>query len=237
MTTSTSGNPLGPFVEPGTAKLPPHAPLKGRHVTLEQRDPSHFDGLYDVLGGKENRELWDYILSGPFLDRAEFHAAFSSGIEKFPNSFPYTIIDNASQKPVGSLAFICIDRENRSIEAGYVLFSKLLQRTAAATEVMYLLASLVFDTLGYRRYEWRCDNLNEPSKRAALRFGYTFEGLFRQHMIINGRNRDTAWYSMLDTEWPIVKRAFQTWLAEENFDANGRQRESLTDLLRVAKVS
>jgi RimJ/RimL family protein N-acetyltransferase len=237
MTTSTTGNPLGPFVEPSPANVPPPHPIKGRHVTLEPRDSSHFDGLYDALGGEHNMGIWDYISNGPYLDRSEFHVAFKRHLE-IPNSFVYTIINSDTRKPVGSIALININVENRTIEVGYVLFSSLLQRTVAATEVMYLLASLVFDTLGYRRYEWKCDNLNEPSKRAALRLGFTFEGVFRQHMIIKGRNRDTAWFSMLDTEWPIMAKAFEAWLEERNFDGEGRQRKSLQALRdAAAKVS
>jgi RimJ/RimL family protein N-acetyltransferase len=236
MTTSMSGNPLGPFVEPTTAKLPPRTPIKGRHVTLEPRDLSHFDGLYDVLGGDQNIGLWDYIHNGPFLDREEFYTALKQSLE-IPNSYIYTIINNTTKKPVGSIALINVNLENRTIEVGYVLFSSLLQRTIAATEVMYLLACLVFDTLGYRRYEWKCDGLNEPSRRAALRLGFTFEGVFRQHMIIKGRSRDSAWFSMLDTEWPVVKQGFERWGREENFDGEGRQKESLQALRDAAEVS
>jgi RimJ/RimL family protein N-acetyltransferase len=211
-------------------------PIKGRHITLEPRNPSHFDDLYDVLGGEHNMGLWDYIPNGPFLDRSEFHIALKQRLE-IPNSFIYTIINNTTKRPVGSIALINVNLENRTIEVGYVLFSSLLQRTIAATEVMYLLASLVFDTLGYRRYEWKCDNLNEPSKHAALRLGFTFEGVFRQHMIIKGRNRDTAWFSMLDTEWPVVKEGFERWLEEGNFDEDGRQRKSLWALRDTVKIN
>lgn len=181
-------------------------------------------------------ELWDYIPNGPFLDRSEFHIALKQRLE-VPNWFIYTVINNATKRPVGSIALININLENRTIEVGYVLFSSLLQRTIAATEVMYLLASLVFDTLGYRRYEWKCDNLNEPSKRAALRLGFTFEGVFRQHMIVKGRNRDTAWFSLLDMEWPVVKEGLERWLEEGNFDEDGRQKKSLWVLRDAAKVS
>lgn len=229
MTISASGNPLGPLVEPSTAKLPPAAPITGRLVTLEPRDLSHFDGLYDVLCGEKDAGLWDYIPNGPFADREEFGAALAPR-SPAPNSFFFTVISNASRKPVGSVGLININLENRTIEVGYVLFSSLLQRTTAATEVMYLLASLVFDTLGYRRYEWKCDNLNEPSKLAALRLGFRFEGVFRQHMIIKGRNRDSAWFSIIDREWPVVKRGFERWLDDGNFDNEGRQWRSLAAL-------
>ena len=124
---------------------------------------------------------------------------------------------------MGVCALMRIDAANRVIEVGHILFTPLLQRTPAATEAMYLAARYVFDDLGYRRYEWKCNNCNEPSKRAASRYGFTYEGLFRQHLIMKGRNRDTAWFSMLDSEWPARKAAFEAWLAPENFDAEGKQ--------------
>jgi RimJ/RimL family protein N-acetyltransferase len=235
MATSPSGNPLGPLVEPSTARPPPNTPVKGHHVTLEPRNASHFDGLYNVLCGRENISIWDYIPNGPFLDREDFRTAFKQGLE-IPNSYIYTIINNTTQTPVGSIALINVKLENRTIEVGYVLFSRLLQRTIAATEVQYLLASLVFDTLGFRRYEWKCDNLNEPSKRAAVRLGFQFEGVFWQHMIIKGRNRDTAWFSMLDKDWPVRRVAFEKWLDEGNSDGEGRQRKSLEALRGVAEA-
>ena len=120
-----------------------------------------------------------------------------------------------------------VDPVHRVIETGNILYTPALQRTPGATEAMALLAGLVFDTLGYRRYEWKCNALNAPSRAAALRLGFTFEGVFRQHMVVKGRNRDTAWFSMLDREWPAVKRAFDQWLAPANFEPDGRQRRSL----------
>jgi RimJ/RimL family protein N-acetyltransferase len=138
-------------------------------------------------------------------------------------------------KPVGSIALLCIDYANRRCEVGYILFSPLLQRTVAATEVHYLLGSLVFDTLRFRRWEWKCDDLNEASKRAAVRLGFRKEGVFRQHMIIKGRNRDTAWFSMVDKGWDGVKWGFEAWLDGDNFDGEGRQREKLETLRAAVK--
>jgi RimJ/RimL family protein N-acetyltransferase len=126
-----------------------------------------------------------------------------------------------------------IEPEMRVIEVGHVLYSPALQRTPLGTETQYLLARYVFETLGYRRYEWKCDALNAASRRAALRFGFAFEGIFRNHMIVKGRNRDTAWFAIVDSEWPARKAAFERWLAAENFDAGGRQRASLRELNRV----
>jgi RimJ/RimL family protein N-acetyltransferase len=124
-----------------------------------------------------------------------------------------------------------IDAPNRVIEVGNIMYTPAMQRTAGATEAQYLLAAYVFDELGYRRYEWKCNNFNAPSKRAAKRFGFTFEGVFRQHMIVKGRNRDTAWFAMLDGEWPARKAAYERWLAPENFDAAGGQKLRLSDLM------
>ena len=128
-----------------------------------------------------------------------------------------------------------IDPSNRVIEVGNILYTTAMQRTAGTTEAQYLFARYVFDVLGNRRYEWKCNNLNAPSKRAAERFGFTFEGIFRQHMIVKGRNRDTAWFSMLDSEWPARKVAYELWLSPDNFDAGGRQKESLSNLIRRTK--
>jgi RimJ/RimL family protein N-acetyltransferase len=132
--------------------------------------------------------------------------------------------------PVGYASYLRIEPAHRCIEVGSILFTPLLQRTPGATEAMYLMARHVFENLGYRRYEWKCNALNEPSRRAALRLGFTFEGIFRQHMIIKGRNRDTAWYSMLDSEWPARKASFEQWLAPDNFDSHGRQKQSLSGM-------
>ncbi|KAJ4580343.1 hypothetical protein HRR83_003291 [Exophiala dermatitidis] len=123
-----------------------------------------------------------------------------------------------------------IDPNHRVVEVGNILFSPALQRTRAATEAMYLLARYVFEDLGYRRYEWKCDNLNLPSKRAAIRLGFTFEGVFRKHMVYKGRSRDTAWFAMVDEDWPVIKKAFEDWLRDENFDESGRQKRRLEDL-------
>ena len=139
----------------------------------------------------------------------------------------FTILDRASHSPVGYASYMRIEPAHRSIEVGSILYTPDLQRTAGATEAMYLMVRHVFEDLGYRRYEWKCNALNAPSRRAALRLGFVFEGIFRQHMIIKGCNRDTAWYSMLDSEWPLRKANFEHWLSGENFDADGRQRQSL----------
>ena len=140
------------------------------------------------------------------------------------------MIDNSSGRALGYQTFLRIDPANRVIEVGNIMYTPAMQRTPGATEAQYLFAAYVFDTLGYRRYEWKCNALNAPSRRAAERLGFSFEGIFRQAVIVKGRNRDTAWYSMLDGEWPVAKAAFERWLAPGNFDAAGRQRQGLASL-------
>jgi RimJ/RimL family protein N-acetyltransferase len=163
---------------------------------------------------------------GPFADRAA-HLEMLSRAASSEDPMFLAIVDNDSGRALGHAAFMRIEPAHRVIEVGNILYTPALQRTAAATEAMYLMARHAFDDLGYRRYEWKCDSLNEPSRAAALRLGFVFEGIFRQHMIIKGRNRDTAWFSMLDSEWPARKAAFERWLAPDNFDAQGRQRTKL----------
>jgi RimJ/RimL family protein N-acetyltransferase len=147
----------------------------------------------------------------------------------------HAIVDLASGKAVGVAALMRIDRANGVIEVGNINYSPLLQRKPAATEAMFLLMSRVFDELGYRRYEWKCDSLNAASRAAALRLGFQYEGTFRQVVVYKGRNRDTAWFSIIDSEWPALKRAYQQWLSPENFDAEGRQRRGLSELIGSAR--
>jgi len=196
-------------------------------VTLLPLDASaHGDSLWQAVRGPEHDDLWRYLFDGPYRDREAFDAALA---QKAASADPLysAIVDRATGRAVGYASYLRIEPAHRVIEVGSILFTPLLQRTRGATEAMYLMARYVFDELGYRRYEWKCDARNEPSRRAAERFGFTFEGVFRQHMIVKGRNRDTAWYSMLDSEWGERKAAFERWLAEENFDGEGRQRTPL----------
>jgi RimJ/RimL family protein N-acetyltransferase len=175
----------------------------------------------------EQASLWTYMFDGPFEDRT----AFAEALKKRQGSNDplfFTIVDADSNRAVGIASYMRIEPAHRVIEVGGIVFSPALQRKPAATESMYLMARHVFEDLGYRRYEWKCDALNAPSRRAALRLGFTFEGIFRQHMIIKGRNRDTAWFAMLDSEWPARKAAFENWLVPDNFDANGMQKKSLS---------
>ena len=146
----------------------------------------------------------------------------------------FALVDPATGKAVGHATYMRIEPAQRVIEVGNILYTRALQRTPAATEAMYLMARHAFEDLGYRRYEWKCNAFNAPSRAAAKRLGFTYEGLFRQHMIVKGRNRDTAWFSLLDSEWPHAKAAFEAWLSPDNFDAEGRQKARLEDLRATA---
>ena len=179
-------------------------------------------------GGKKGR-AWTYLPYGPYSEPAVFKADIAVKAQLNDALF-FAILDNSTGEAVGHQAFHRIEPKHRVIEIGHVMYTPCMQRTIGATEAQYLFAAYVFDALGYRRYEWRCDDLNAASKRAAARFGFTFEGVFRQHMIIKGRNRDTAWFSMLDSEWPARRAAFERWLDPANFDAAGHQKVSLTSL-------
>jgi RimJ/RimL family protein N-acetyltransferase len=201
--------------------------ISGRFVRLEPLESAkHGDALWNAVKGPENEGLWTWMAFGPFVSRADFDA-FLAKAEVSKDPLYFAIVDQGSGKALGQATLMRIDEPNRVIEVGGLVFSPLLQRTRGATEAMYLLARHVFEVLGYRRYEWKCNALNEPSRRAALRLGFSFEGIFRQHMIVKGMNRDTAWFSMLDSEWPARKEAFERWLDAANFDEQGRQRTAL----------
>jgi len=221
-------------LDPAPAKVPSRIRLEGRFVTVEPLDPAtHAIPLYTGSHGDGKDELWRYLWDGPYPDRGAFEAALrQKAASQDPLSF--AIVDRRSGLAVGHAAYLRITPEHRVIEIGSILFTPALQKTAGATEAMYLMARHAFEDLGYRRYEWKCDSLNTPSRHAALRLGFQFEGIFRQHMIIKGRNRDTAWFSMLDSEWPLRKANFERWLDPSNFDGQGNQKESLSALNGVA---
>jgi RimJ/RimL family protein N-acetyltransferase len=225
---SETGLLVGPEVDASPAKRPERTTIKGRFVTVAPVDPAgHAEALWEGIRGAENDALWAYLFAGPFTDGAGFDAyLITRAASDDPLSF--AILDNASNRAVGMAALMRIEPEHRVIEVGSILYTPALQRTRGASEAMYLLARHVFEELGYRRYEWKCNALNEASRRAALRLGFTFEGVFRQHMIVKGRNRDTAWFSMLDCEWPVRKAGFERWLDPSNFDANGQQKSALS---------
>jgi RimJ/RimL family protein N-acetyltransferase len=224
--------PIGPSIDAHPAKRPERVTLKGRWVTLVPLNPNeHAKALYEGSNGDAAREAaWAYLFDGPYASLDEFRANLEAKARSTDPLF-FTVIDKASGKAVGYQTFLRIDLPNRVIEVGNILYTPAIQRTAGATEAQYLFAAHVFDDLGYRRYEWKCNSLNAPSRRAAERFGFTFEGIFRQHMIVKGRNRDTAWFAMLDSEWPARKAAYERWLAPDNFDSGGRQKVALSALM------
>jgi|SRR5580658_2503741 RimJ/RimL family protein N-acetyltransferase len=212
--------------------------LRGRYVTLEPLDLGrHAAPLWEAVGGHD--ELWTWLANGPYAGASEL----MNGLDAWRQANQAIVLAIVPrQAPLGSkqpepegqakgwASYMRIDPANGVVEVGNILFSPALKRTRAATEAMYLMAGHVFDHLGYRRYEWKCNALNEGSRRAALRFGFTYEGIFRQHMVTKDSNRDTAWFSMLDHEWPGRKRAFEAWLDPGNFDIEGRQQRSLPDI-------
>jgi RimJ/RimL family protein N-acetyltransferase len=219
-----TGQPVGFPVDARPADRPQPVELAGRHGRVERLDPArHGAALWEAV--ENHPKLWTYMAFGPF----EGHTAFSDWLTSRRDStdpYFYAIADPTG-RAVGLAALMSTRPEMRVIEVGNILLSPRLQRTALATEAQYLLARHAFETLRYRRYEWKCDALNAASRRAALRFGFRYEGTFRDHMIIKGRSRDTAWFSMLETDWPARKAVFERWLAPENFDAAGAQRRPL----------
>lgn len=219
---------LGGPVDAKAAMRPGPVMLQGRFARVEKLDPArHGADLWDALGGRDS--LWTYTMSGPFADSVTF-ASWLNDRATRTDPFAYAVIDKRTGRASGSLALMEIRPAMRVIEVGSIVYSPELQRHAAATEAQYLVACYVFETLGYRRFEWKCDALNAPSMRAAARFGFAFEGIFRQHMIYKGRNRDTAWFSITDGEWPERKATYERWLASSNFDEAGVQRERLSEM-------
>jgi len=222
-----TGQPVGLPVDPTPAPRPGPVTLKGRYGRIEKLTADHAGDLWKDFAGQD--QVWTYIAtSGPFASFDEF-APFIAMRAGADDPYAYAIVD-ASDHAIGYFTLMRIEPEMRVIEVGHVLYSPRLQRTPLGTEAQYLLARYAFETLRYRRYEWKCDALNAASRRAALRYGFIYEGTFRQNIIAKGRNRDNAWFSMLDSEWPARKRNFERWLAPENFDGEGRQKLSLTAL-------
>lgn len=221
--------------DPRPARPPEREPLDGAFARLEPLDVArHGADLWAAVSG--HNEMWRWMAYGPFANEA----AFVGWLEiraVLADPVYFAILDKAGGKALGCATLMEIRPANGVIEVGNIFFSPSLQKTSIATEAIFLLMRAVFETWGYRCFEWKCDNANEPSKSAALRFGFSFEGVFRQHMIIKGRNRDTAWFSIIDSEWPDLERAFRAWLAPENFDADGRQRSRLRALRRTPDMS
>lgn len=221
-----TGQPVGFRVDSQPAKRPEAVTLSDRYGRIQRLDAArHRASLWDAFAG--HNHIWTYMRYGPFADAAVFSDWLIS-CEEARDPFYYAIAD-PSGRPLGLAALMRIEPDMRVVEIGNILLSPSIQRTPLATEAQYLLARYVFETLGYRRYEWKCDALNAASRRAALRLGFSFEGIFRDHMIVKGRSRDTAWFAMLETEWPARKAAFERWLAPENFAADGTQKMRLAE--------
>jgi RimJ/RimL family protein N-acetyltransferase len=232
----SSESPLGAEVDWSPVEPPARTPLRGSHVLLRPVDAgTDAEPLYAVSHPPVgDPALWTYLPDGPY-ESPEHLRQMLAWAETVPDSLYFTLLALPEERPLGLASYQRITPEFGVIEIGHIWFGVPLQRTTAATEAIYLLARHVFDDLGYRRLEWKCNALNAPSRRAAERFGFTFEGVFRNHMVIKGRSRDTAWYAITDEEWPAIRAAFQAWLAPENFDGNGLQRRALNELMADAR--
>jgi RimJ/RimL family protein N-acetyltransferase len=221
--TNLGEQPVGDLVEFTGARRPEHPlTLRGRRVLLRPLDPAtDAEPLFEV---SRDPSLWTYMYDGPYDDLDSFRADLE---RQAASSDPLFFAVVAGERPLGVVSYLVIVPEHGTIELGNIWFAPSLQRTAAATEAIYLLIRNAFDELGYRRVEWKCNALNAPSRRAAERFGFEFEGVFAQHRIVKGRNRDTAWFSITDARWPAIRSAFEGWLDPSNFNASGDQLRSL----------
>lgn len=208
------------------ATPPSRIALNGRYVRLEPLAPGHADDLFTAATVPDALQRFAYLPSYP-PQSIDVTRAWIDGQQAVADPIVFAVIDKATDRAGGWQQLMRIDAPNGVIEIGYVYWGPDIARTRAATEALYLFARHVFEDLGYRRFEWKCNNRNEPSKAAALRFGFTFEGLFRQHMIVKGESRDTAWFSILDGEWLRLKAGYERWLDPANFDESGHQREKL----------
>lgn len=229
---NTFGQPVGDMLPDWQgAQYPDNSPRSGRYCRLERVDVErHAQSLYDAYQEADDESDWTYLSAGPFSDFAAYRAWLVDAAGR-SDPLHYAVVDLASGKAVGTLALMRIDAPNGCIEVGHVTYSPKMKRTRLATEALSLLMGYVFDTLGYRRLEWKCDSLNAPSRAAALRYGFRFEGLFRQAIVTRQRNRDTTWFSIIDSEYPALKTAYERWLAESNFDEQGCQLRRLTDFM------
>ncbi len=225
---------LGKLVQDWTVPCRPAEPfLQGKFARLELLDANRHAAEIHSANAVDNA-IWDFLPYGPFETSADYHR-WVERITSGDDPVFYAIKNLENGRYEGVASFLRISPETGSIEVGHINYSKPLQRTRAATEAMFLMMRWVFEA-GYRRYEWKCNALNKGSRSAAERLGFSYEGIFRQHLIAKGRNRDTAWFAAIDIEWPMLKSAYETWLASENFDANGRQSSSLSDLTRPIRI-
>ncbi len=235
--TNAHGQPVGaPVTQSFPRPWPPRAAMTGRTCTVVPADPkAHAGALFRAYAADAGGRGWTYMPYGPFRTLPEFQGwmrTICAGDDPM-----FSVILDATGAPVGLAAYLRIKPDAGVIEVGHIHFSPRLQGTVAATEAMYLMMRQVFEELGYRRYEWKCDALNAGSRRAAERLGFRFEGVFRQATHYKGRNRDTAWYAVIDGEWPVLRAGFEAWLAAGNFDGAGRQRNRLHARLRGARAA
>lgn len=227
------GQPIGfPIDKWQECPLPPQTSMIGRYCRVEPLDPdAHAPDLYSAYQEDQEHRIWTYLGYGPFYSLDAFLAWLKQDCTQNDPLF-HTILDLQSNQAVGMASYLRIEPKCGVIEVGHINYSPKLQKTPIATEAMFLMMQRVFDELDYRRYEWKCDSLNAGSRKAATRYGFTFEGIFRQATLYKNRNRDTAWYSIIDTEWPAIKAVFQQWLDAENFDKHGQQKQRLSALMQ-----
>jgi len=234
MLAAVSDRPLGELIDWSPVPVPSGEPLHGDHVLFRPLDPAADAApLHSVSHSPAgDPAIWTYLPDGPY-DSPEHLGqtlAWEAGAE---GQVYYAIEPLTAGRPLGQASYLRIEPSFGTIEIGHIWFGPELRRTTAATEAIYLLAHHAFDDLGYRRLEWKCDALNDASRRAAERFGFRFEGVFRNHQVVKGRNRDTAWFAITDDDWPVVRAGFEAWLAPENFDGRGRQKRSLAELISL----
>jgi RimJ/RimL family protein N-acetyltransferase len=229
--------PLGEPLDWTAAKPPQRTALRGAHVLVRPLDAETDAAALYALSHPPHGDptIWTYLPDGPY-ESANHLREMLLAAQSMQDAIYFTLVELPEERPLGIAAYLRITPELGTIEIGHIWFGAPLQRSTAATEAIYLLASHAFDELGYRRLEWKCNALNAASRRAAERFGFTFEGIFRQHQVIKGRNRDTAWYSITDVDWPPIRAGFQSWLSPQNFDREGRQIRSLRELIAAARA-
>lgn len=231
MLTNELGQPIGfPLPDWTPRPRPSRTPMIGRYCRVEPLEPDrHAEALFTANRTDPEQRIWTYMAYGPFATLDDYRDWLTHSCTGDDPLF-HAIIDITTDRAVGVASYLRIDPGNGVMEVGHINYSPLLQRTRAATEAMYLMMRRAFDELGYRRYEWKCDALNAASRTAAERLGFRFEGIFRQAAVYKHRNRDTAWYAIIDSDWPLLKQAFEEWLDPENFDVRNRQRQRLRDL-------
>jgi RimJ/RimL family protein N-acetyltransferase len=235
---AATGLPIGPKVaNSAPVKRPERIVLEGRYCRLEPLDPArHGDDLFQASTPADAAARFLYLREEPPTSRAALQPWLETSAASIDPAY-FAVIDKASGRCEGRQTFLRIDPANQAIEIGHIYWGPAISRSRVTTEANFLFAQYAFDQLGYRRYEWKCDALNAPSRAAALRLGFSYEGLFRRAVIAKGRTRDTAWYAMIDEEWPRLKQAYETWLDPKNFDALGQQRQALSALTKAALKS